>query len=110
MAKHFTWTIGEAAFAYARNERSIGEEAGLYGLYVLRTNLPAERLDSAGVVLAYKSLAHVEQAFRHFKLSDLEVQPICHYREARVRPRLLCACRPTGCNGRCSRCWHHFCS
>jgi len=48
MAKHFTWTIAEAAFAYARNERSIGEEAALDGLYVLRTNVPAERMDSAG--------------------------------------------------------------
>lgn len=89
MAKHFTWTITENAFAWARNERSIAEEAALDGLYVLRTNVPAERLDSASVVLAYKSLAHVEQAFRHFKLCDLEVRPIFHYREARVRAHLL---------------------
>jgi hypothetical protein len=89
MAKHFTWTITGAAFAYARNEGSIEAEAALDGLYVLRTNVPAERLDSAGVVLAYKSLAHVEQAFRHFKLSDLQVRPIYHYREARVRAHLL---------------------
>ena len=41
------------------------------------------------MVLAYKSLAHVEQAFRHFKLSDLEVRPIDHYVEARVRAHLL---------------------
>lgn len=89
MAKHFTWTINETSFSYARNERSIGEEGALDGLYVLRTNVPAERLDSAEVVLAYKSLSHVEQAFRHFKLSDLEVRPIYHYRERRVRAHLL---------------------
>lgn len=89
MAKHFTWTITEAAFAYAHNERSLEEEAALDGLYVLRTNVPAERLDSSRVVLAYKSLAHVERAFRHFKLGDLEVRPIYHYREARVRAHLL---------------------
>lgn len=89
MAKHFTWTITESSFSYARNEQSIGEEAALDGLYVIRTNVSAERLDSAGVVLAYKSLAHVEQAFRHFKLSDLEVRPIYHYRERRVRAHLL---------------------
>ena len=39
--------------------------------------------------MAYKSLAHVERAFRHFKLSDLEVRPIYHYRERRVRAHLL---------------------
>jgi hypothetical protein len=89
MAKHFTWDIGDTAFSYSRNEVSIAQEAALDGLYVLRTNVSAERLDSAGVVLAYKSLSHVEQAFRHFKLSDLEVRPIYHYREGRVKAHLL---------------------
>ena len=41
------------------------------------------------MVLAYKSLGHVERAFRHFKLSDLEVRPIYHYTEGRVRAHLL---------------------
>ncbi len=89
MAKHFTRTITDTGFTYARDEASIAEEADLDGLYVLRTNVRQERLDTAGVVLAYKSLAHIEQAFRHFKLSDLEVRPIYHYREGRVRAHLL---------------------
>ncbi|MDA1096175.1 MAG: IS1634 family transposase [Chloroflexi bacterium] len=89
MAKHFTKTITDRGFAYARNETSIAKEAALDGLYVLRTNVPQERLDTAGVVVAYKSLAHVERAFRHFKLSDLEVRPIYHYTEPRVRAHLL---------------------
>jgi len=89
MAKHLMRTMTDTTFIYARDEASIAREAALDGLYVLRTNVPQERLDTAGVVLAYKSLAHVEQAFRHFKLSDLEVRPIYHYREPRVRAHLL---------------------
>ena len=89
MAKHFTRTITDSRFSYARNGASIAQEAALDGLYVLRTNVSQDRLDTAGVVLAYKSLAHVEQAFRHFKLSDLEVRPIYHYSEPRVRAHLL---------------------
>lgn len=89
MAKHFNRAITEQSFTYSRNEASIAQEAALDGLYVLRTNVPGERLDSAGVVLAYKSLGHVEQAFRHFKLTDLEVRPIYHYTEPRVRAHLL---------------------
>ena len=76
-------------FTYARHEASIAREVALDGLYVLRTNLPAERLDAPGVVLAYKSLAHVERAFRHCKLSGLEVRPIFHYTEPRARAHLL---------------------
>lgn len=89
MAKHFSRTITDTSFTYARDEASIAEEAALDGLYVLRTNVSQEGMDTAGVVLAYKSLSHVEQAFRHFKLSDLEVRPIYHYREGRVRAHLL---------------------
>ena len=89
LAKHFTRSITDTSFTYVRDEESIGEAAALDGLDVLRTNVDEEQLDTAGVVLAYKSLAHVEQAFRHFKLSDLEVRPIYHYTEPRVRAHLL---------------------
>jgi hypothetical protein len=89
MAKHFVRTITDTSFSYRRDQAAITEEARLDGLYVLRTNVATERLDTAGVVLAYKSLAQVERAFRHFKLSDLEVRPIYHYAERRVRAHLL---------------------
>jgi hypothetical protein len=89
MAKHLVRTITDTSFSYRRDEASIEREARLDGFYVLRTNVAAGRLDTAGVVLAYKSLAHIERAFRHFKLGDLEVRPIYHYRERRVRAHLL---------------------
>jgi Transposase DDE domain len=89
MAKHFSRTITETSFSYARNDQSIAEEAALDGLYVLRTNVAAEQLDTGGVVLAYKSLAQVERGFRHLKLSDLQVRPIYHYTEDRVRAHVL---------------------
>ncbi|MFI5270260.1 MAG: IS1634 family transposase, partial [Chloroflexota bacterium] len=89
MAKHFIRTITDSSFSYRRDQTSIDDEARLDGLYVLRTNVATERLNTAGVVLAYKSLAQVERAFRHFKLSDLEVRPIYHYAERRVRAHLL---------------------
>lgn len=89
MAKHFTWTITEKAFSYARNQASIALEAALDGLYVLRTNVAQEQLDAPGVVVAYKSLSLVEQAFRHLKLRDLEVRPIYHYLDRRVRAHLF---------------------
>jgi hypothetical protein len=89
MAKHFRRTVTDTSFTYARDEESITAEAALDGFYVLRTNVPKEQLDTPGVVLAYKSLAQVERAFRHFKLSDLEVRPIYHYTEERVRAHLL---------------------
>jgi hypothetical protein len=89
MAKHIRRTITDTSFSYERDQASIAEEAVLDGLYVLRTNLTKERLDSAAVVVAYKSLEQVEDAFHHFKLTDLEVRPVYHYLEERVRAHVL---------------------
>jgi hypothetical protein len=43
----------------------------------------------AAVVETYKSLEQVERAFRHFKLQGLQVRPIYHRLEIRVRAHLL---------------------
>jgi hypothetical protein len=58
-------------------------------VYVLRTSVGESRLDNAGVVHSYKLLAHVERAFRGFKAVDLQVRPIHHWAEKRVRAHIL---------------------
>ncbi len=89
MAKHFELTITDTSFSFARNEASIQKEAALDGFYVLRTSVPAGALDTAAVVSAYKSLAHVERAFRSVKTVDLEVRPIHHRLAGRVRAHVF---------------------
>ena len=89
MAKHFELTIREGRFAYQRRHDAIAAEAALDGLYVIRTSLGPERLDGPGVVLAYKRLSAVERDFRALKTSHLEVRPVHHYREDRVRGHLF---------------------
>jgi len=89
MAKHFELTITDTSFSFTRNEASIQKEAALDGFYVLRTNAPAEMLDTAAVVSTYKSLAQVERAFRSVKTVDLEVRPVHHRLAARVRAHVF---------------------
>lgn len=89
MAKHFELSIADTSFSYSRNEDSIQKEAALDGFYVLRTSVPAETLDTAAVVFAYKSLAQVERAFRSVKTVDLEVRPIHHRLAGRVRAHIF---------------------
>jgi hypothetical protein len=43
--KHFQITIGDDAFSFAQNLLSIGAEAALDGIYVVRTSLPAAHSD-----------------------------------------------------------------
>jgi DDE family transposase len=89
MAKHFELSITATSFSFARNKASIQQEAALDGFYVLRTNVPAETLDTAAIVSAYKSLAQVERAFRSIKTVDLDVRPVHHRLAARVRAHVF---------------------
>ena len=89
MAKHFALDIADGLFAYRRRADAIAQEAALDGLYVVRTSVPAERLDAAGVVETYKRLSAVERDFRALKGDDLAVRPIFHWRADRVRAHLF---------------------
>ena len=88
VAKHFTIGITDASFSYARNTGSITAEAALDGIYVLRTSVEPDSLDSAEVVSSYKALAQVERAFRAFN-TDLDIRPIRHHTETRVRAHVF---------------------
>jgi hypothetical protein len=89
MAKHFQVTITDTSLAIRRKTAQIAAEAALDGIYVLRTTIPAEHLDAAGVVTAYKNLANVERDFRSIKVDDLDLRPIYHRLEDRVRAHVF---------------------
>jgi Transposase DDE domain len=89
MAKHFQISITGETFSFAHNPLSIAAEAALDGIYVIRTNLPAEHSDAAATVRAYKSLSGVEHAFRSLKTVDLELRPVFHWTAPRVRAHVL---------------------
>jgi transposase len=85
VAKHFQLTIADGRFAYRRDEQAIGREAALDGFSVLRTSVAADELSSQAIVRAYKLLAQAERALRAMKSPELEIRPIHHRLEARVR-------------------------
>jgi transposase len=87
--KHFLFEIEEERFDYRRNEARIAEEAALDGIYVLRTSVPASELARADVVRSYKQLSEVERAFRTLKSVELELRPINHRLEQRVRAHVF---------------------
>jgi len=99
-AKHFTVTITDTSLAIARKQDQIDAEATLDGFYVLRTPVPAGELDAAAVVTAYKNLKYVERDFRHIKSDDLDLRPVFHRLEERVRAHVLI------CMLACYLTWH----
>ena len=89
MAKHFELTITDTVLGWRRKDEAITAEAALDGLYVIRTSLSKAQLDGPAAVAAYKSLANVERAFRSMKTVDLNVRPVFHYSEQRVRAHVF---------------------
>jgi len=89
MAKHFDLTIEAQRFAFRIREEEVAKEAALDGIYILRTPLPAKKMDAAEVVRSYKSLSDVERAFRCLKTVDLQVRPIHHRLADRVRSHIF---------------------
>jgi hypothetical protein len=98
--KHFAVTITDDTLAVARKQDQIDAEAALDGFYVLRTPVPASQLDGPAVVAAYKNLRYVERDFRHIKSDDLDLRPVFHRLEERVRAHVLI------CMLACYLTWH----
>jgi hypothetical protein len=98
--KHFAVTITGTTLAVQRQQDRIDAEAALDGFYVLRTPVPADELGAAGVVTAYKNLKYVERDFRHIKSDDLDLRPVFHRLEERVKAHVLI------CMLACYLTWH----
>ncbi len=87
--KHFQVNITDDTSTYERKHEQIAQEAELDGLYVIRSKrVDPSELAAPALVRAYKQLKEVEKAFGWFK-GPLEVRPIHHRLEDRVRSHLL---------------------
>jgi hypothetical protein len=89
VAKHFALTIADTAFRFSRREDRITTEAALDGIYLIRTNVPADQMSAEDAVRHYKTLSQVERAFRSLKTIDLHVRPIHHRVADRVRSHIF---------------------
>jgi hypothetical protein len=87
--KHFDIAITDTTLTIARRQAQIDAEAALDGIYVIRTPVPADQLGAPGVVAAYKNLRHIERDFRSIKADDLDLRPVFHRLEERVKAHVL---------------------
>jgi len=100
MGKHFQREITDTAFSYRRDQARIAAEAALDGIYVLHTSVDADTLDPAAVVTGYKNLANIERDFRIIKSDDLDLRPIHHRLDDRIKAHVLI------CMLACYLVWH----
>jgi hypothetical protein len=89
MARYYTLAITDDAFIFTRDQLAIDAEAHLDGIYIIRTKVPATQMSAGKVVATYQSLARVERDFGSMKSIDLDLRPIYHHTETRVRAHVL---------------------
>ena len=70
---------------YTLDEAKIEQESRLDGCYVIYTDVAPEDMTAVETVESYKSLMQVEQAFRNMKTVQLEIRPVFHKTDDRIR-------------------------
>jgi len=89
MVKHINYAIEENSFSYEIDEESVSEEATIDGFYVVHTSLDSKDYTSEDAVETYKNLSNLESAFRILKTTRLEISPIYHWTEGRIRSHVF---------------------
>jgi transposase len=85
MAKFVIYSLEDDVLTWSFDDEKIASEAILDGCYIIYTDVPANEMNAAEVVGLYKSLIKVEQAFRSLKTTKLEIRPIYHKTDDRIR-------------------------
>ncbi|ETR67617.1 MAG: hypothetical protein OMM_05045 [Candidatus Magnetoglobus multicellularis str. Araruama] len=85
MGKFISWKVCEGKLEWSLEEELIANEALMDGCYIITSNVPKNRLDKEDIVASYKKLTLVEKAFRNLKTVQLEMRPVYHKTDERIR-------------------------
>jgi transposase len=89
MGKFVEWQIQAGRLQWHFQEAHIEQEKLFDGCYIVRTTVSKEQMNQEEVVGAYKSLSVVEQAFRNLKTVSLEIRPVYHKKDQRIRSHVF---------------------
>jgi transposase len=89
MGKFVHWKIKEGRLQWQFHEAHIEQEKLFDGCYIVRADVPREQMNQEQVVGAYKNLSVVEQAFRNLKTVSLEIRPVYHKKDDRIRSHVF---------------------
>lgn len=71
------------------NESTIEGDQKLEGCYIITSNVRPEDMTAVEIVESYKKLMSVEKAFRNLKTVQLEIRPIYHKKDDRIRAHIF---------------------
>lgn len=89
MGKHLIWQVNDGRLEWSVDEEGVAAARALDGCYVIKTTVSATAMDKDEVVSRYQSLSRVEQAFRNLKTVSLELRPVHHKKDDRIRAHVF---------------------
>jgi len=87
--KFVNFEVKEGKLIWSFDLELIEKDKSLDGCYIIYTDVEPEMMNSVEVVKAYKNLINVEQAFRNIKTAALEIRPIYHKTDQRIRSHVF---------------------
>lgn len=94
MGKFIQWSIDadkekatsrEHRLIWSIDANKVTQEKRFDGCYIVTSNVDKDQMNTMEVVHAYKSLTFVERAFRNLKTVQLEIRPVYHKNDDRIR-------------------------
>lgn len=98
MGKFIQWSIeADQTKPTARTHRlvwsinadKVAQEKRFDGCYIITSDVDKDQMNTVEVVTAYKSLTFVERAFRNLKTVQLEIRPVYHKNDERIRSHVF---------------------
>ena len=89
VAKFFSWRIEKARLTFEIDQELIEAEEAMDGCYIIRTDVTDKVWSARQAVDHYRGLAQVERAFRNLKTVALELRPVYHHTDERIRAHVF---------------------
>jgi len=90
IAKFFNWDVDEqGVFTWSLKQNKIDADGELDGCYVIKTTADQGSMNKEEVVLGYRNLQKVEQAFKNMKTVMLEMRPVYHKNDSRIETHIF---------------------
>ena len=88
--KFFTWHVGKrGVLTWSLKNEVVEAEKELDGCYAIKTDTDKTRMNKESVVQSYRDLQKVEQAFKNLKTVMLELRPVYHKSDDRIKAHIF---------------------
>ena len=89
VGKFFKWEVENGVLTYVIDQEKVAKDQAIDGCYVIRSDIDSSEIDGKEAVSSYKSLIHVEKAFRNLKTVQIESRPFYHKTDDRIKSHVF---------------------